>query len=759
MDTEKNFPPYSSKRNGKLPQSLPQSYNPQLDESHEQPLDLSWLFAVVRRRAGAIIGATIVLAAISGSVIVWKSKSVAPTYEGSFRLLVEPVTAQARLAQQFLMSQTESGADIQKIKIDETSLLDYETQIRVLRSPKLITPILEKIQTQYPATSYNSLTSNLTIKRVTFEQDGKLQGTKILQVNYLDSDPTKIRFVLKNVAESYLKYSLDERQSSLRQGIDFLDQQLPTLSTQVNTLQGQLQTLREQYNVINPETAGDLLSEHAMLIQRERLDTEATLAETKVLYTTLQGLLNEDNPTSVLNQNANAYEKLLGEIQNLETKIAIDSSLFREDSPPMKIRREQQENLENISRQQAEGVLEELEGKIEGLEERYQTITKTENQVNQKIRNLPEAARQYHDLQQKLEVATDTLKEFLRKREALKLDAAQQEVPWQLIEGPKIPQNEAGTLTPAESQQTKRQLAIAVLLSFLLGIGIGFMIEVLHTVFHTPEEIKGRTRLPILGVVPFTKKLKKLPKKSNQLAIVSQISGLKSDKKFRLWPSNGDWVNRTNTFSFMEAFRSLYTNIRLLSSKKPIYSLAISSAGTSDGKTTTAMYLAQTAAAIGQRVLLVDADLRCPQLHSRLNLPNMYGLSDIIATDINFDDAIQESGLNENCFVLTAGQSLSDPIKLLSSEKMQKLMDQLPNHFDLVIYDTPPLLGLGDSNLIAAHADGTLLVVGLGKTDRSLLMKALDGLTIAGASILGIVANGIEGYQNHSDATYSRKYG
>ena len=759
MDTEKNFPPYSSKRNGKLPQSLPQSYNPQLDESHEQPLDLSWLFAVVRRRAGAIIGATIVLAAISGSVIVWKSKSVAPTYEGSFRLLVEPVTAQARLAQQFLMSQTESGADIQKIKIDETSLLDYETQIRVLRSPKLITPILEKIQTQYPATSYNSLTSNLTIKRVTFEQDGKLQGTKILQVNYLDSDSAKIRFVLKHVAESYLKYSLDERQSSLRQGIDFLDQQLPTLSTQVNTLQGQLQTLREQYNVINPETAGDLLSEHAMLIQRERLDTEATLAETKVLYKTLQGLLNQDNPTSVLNQNANAYEKLLGEIQNLETKIAIDSSLFREDSPPMKIRREQQENLENISRQQAEGVLEELEGKIEGLEERYQTITKTENQVNQKIRNLPEAARQYHDLQQKLEVATDTLKEFLRKREALKLDAAQQEVPWQLIEGPKIPQNEAGMLIPAESQQTKRQLAIAVLLSFLLGIGIGFMIEVLHTVFHTPEEIKGRTRLPILGVVPFTKKLKKLPKKSNQLAIVSQIAGLKSDKKFRLWSSNSDWVNRTNTFSFMEAFRSLYTNIRLLSSKKPIYSLAISSAGTSDGKTTTAMYLAQTAAAIGQRVLLVDADLRCPQLHSRLNLPNMYGLSDIIATDINFDDAIQESGLNENCFVLTAGQSLSDPIKLLSSEKMQKLMDQLPNHFDLVIYDTPPLLGLGDSNLIAAHADGTLLVVGLGKTDRSLLMKALDGLTIAGASILGIVANGIEGYQNHSDATYSRKYG
>jgi capsular exopolysaccharide synthesis family protein len=198
------------------------------------------------------------------------------------------------------------------------------------------------------------------------------------------------------------------------------------------------------------------------------------------------------------------------------------------------------------------------------------------------------------------------------------------------------------------------------------------------------------------------------------------------------------------TSPLIEAFRSLYTTIRLLNAKKPIHSLAISSAIPGDGKTTVAIYLAATAARIGQRVLLVDTDLRVPQLHNQLDLPNSQGLSDVIASNVPIDDAIQTSSVDDNFFVLTAGQTLSDPIKLLSSDKMNYLMEQFSVQFDLVIYDTPPLLGLGDGNLLAAKADGSLLVVGIEKTNRSLVMKAIDGLKIAGASLLGIVANGVK---------------
>ena len=203
-------------------------------------------------------------------------------------------------------------------------------------------------------------------------------------------------------------------------------------------------------------------------------------------------------------------------------------------------------------------------------------------------------------------------------------------------------------------------------------------------------------------------------------------------------------------YQFLEAFRSLYTNIHLLSAGTAIRSLLVSSAVAGDGKSTVALHLAATAAAVGQRVLLVDADLRCPQLHAKLGLPNVRGLGDAISTDMSLNDAIQRAPNQDNLFVLTAGHIPPDPIKLLSSKKMHYLMEQFQAFFDLVIYDTPPLAGLADTHLIAAHTDATIMVVQIGKTDRSQVRKVLEELKISGASVLGVVANGCKN-SGHSD--------
>jgi capsular exopolysaccharide synthesis family protein len=755
MDTEDNLPPFSSKPNGKLLQSLPPVHTAEAEESSGQTVDLAWVFAVARRRSVIIAGVALVLMVSSGLGLVWSKRKTIPEYQGSFKLLVEPATAEDRLRNQFLMSQNQ-GLDIQSVQLDR-SLLDYETQIRVLKSPQIMNPVVQQLRTRYPDINYNSLLQSLSIERVTFKIDEKQEGTKILEVAYKDKDTKKIEFVLKTIADTYLNYSLQERQKSLNQGLEFIEAQLPNLQQQVDTLQAKLQKLRQQYNMTNPEEANRFLTGHVLEIRTQRLATEVELAETRALYNTLKRQLSEAKPTAVLSSEGEAYRTLISELQKIETQIASDSTRFREDSPPMKALREKQQNLRLLLSQQAEGKLEKVAGQMQGLEDRYKTIVQTENQVNQKLEQLPTVSRQVIDLQQKIDVATNNLKEFLVKRESLKLDAAQQEVPWQLINPPELWRNDKGIVLPVEANSIKRPLVIAVILSWLLGIGVGFLVEILNTVFHTPEEIKGATKLPILGVIPFAKKLQKLPKKLNQVAIVAQVANLPPAKDQLLLAGNDNQPNGYSASPFTEAFRSLYTNIRLLSSQKPIYSLAISSAVPADGKTTIAVYLAQTAAAIGQRVLLVDADLRFPQLHSRLSLPNVQGLSETIATDLDLNDAIQQSPLYDNLFVLTAGRILSDPIKLLSSDRMQYLMEQFQARFDLVIYDMPPLLGLGDGNLLAANADGTLLVVGLEQTDRSQLMKALEGLKISGASILGIVANGMRGHAANSYASYRRR--
>ena len=186
--------------------------------------------------------------------------------------------------------------------------------------------------------------------------------------------------------------------------------------------------------------------------------------------------------------------------------------------------------------------------------------------------------------------------------------------------------------------------------------------------------------------------------------------------------------------------------------------MVVSSAAPGDGKTTTALHLAQAAALMGQRVLLVDANLRLPQLHTRLGLPNRQGLSNLLSQNLNHNDVIQQSPLQDNLFVLTSGQLLPDSIRLLASTRMQHLMMQFQAVFDLVIYDTPHLVGIADANFLADNTDGVLMVVALGQTKLSEAMQVLDGLNSLRLPILGVVANQVEKNINSSSNSYNRHY-
>ncbi|MGL5035887.1 MAG: CpsD/CapB family tyrosine-protein kinase [Microcystaceae cyanobacterium] len=196
---------------------------------------------------------------------------------------------------------------------------------------------------------------------------------------------------------------------------------------------------------------------------------------------------------------------------------------------------------------------------------------------------------------------------------------------------------------------------------------------------------------------------------------------------------------------FLEAFRSLNTSIWLLGGDHPIRSLVVSSATPGDGKSTTSLHLAQAAAAMGQRILLVDADLRRPSIHRYFGLLNTQGLSNIIATGLSPDEAIQRVPQWDNLSVLTAGDMPPDPIRLLTSRRMQELMDiwEKSKAYDLIIYDTPPLLNFADARILGAATAGLILVLKLGKTDRSAFQHVIDDVKMAQVPLLGLVANNI----------------
>ncbi|MGL5196385.1 MAG: tyrosine-protein kinase family protein, partial [Chroococcales cyanobacterium] len=157
--------------------------------------------------------------------------------------------------------------------------------------------------------------------------------------------------------------------------------------------------------------------------------------------------------------------------------------------------------------------------------------------------------------------------------------------------------------------------------------------------------------------------------------------------------------------------------------------------------------------------LLVDADLRRPQIDRRMDLPNVWGLSNLISTDsLNAQDSIQQSAVNQNLYVLTAGQMPPDPARLLSSQRMKQLIDEFKTSFDLVIFDTPPLGAISDAKFLAPHTDGLVMVIGMGKSDRAILREVFDGLKMSRTPVLGLVANGVKQYLPTSYNYYERYY-
>ncbi|MEG4066357.1 polysaccharide biosynthesis tyrosine autokinase [Microcoleus sp. Pol11C2] len=746
MDSRQDYQPFTPKSNAKLPELSAQNYRDHfVEEREEEKLDLSWLLGVVRRRFLVMAAATIALSALAGTAIVATSKSITVEYEGSFSLLVEPATAEGLQSKQLNNTQ---AADLARINIEGISLLDYETQIRILRSPKMMQPVIEELRASYPKMNYSELISKMSIQRISYTKDGKQQGTKILQVRYKDSNRKKIYRVLDKISKAYLDYSLQQRLMGINQGIKFIDTEMPKLRERVEVLQLQVQRLRQQSNLFEPQIEGKSLSEQVQSIRGKQVEIRVQLKGMRNLYQSYEKLLNENNPQGLLMTQGQAYGALLGQIQRIDSELSLKLAQYREDSLPVLALRKSREELVLTATQQArEVVMGNLETQIKEVEARDREMTALQNALNQKIRNFSVTTRQYDNLQRELQVVTKSLSDFLAKREALRIDAAQQQIPWVLINPPEIPLDKFGRPITATVKQTKKQLALAVILSSLLGIAVGLLVEVLNTVFHTPESLRMATRLPILGAIPFTKKVKRRPP-ARQRKLTSARSNSKVEVVELGEPrdtgsmSGGPSILSDLDYQFLEAFRSLYTNIHLLSAGTAIRSLLVGSAVAGDGKSTVALHLAATAAAVGQRVLLVDADLRCPQLHAKLGLPNVRGLGDAISTDLSLNDAIQRAPNQENLFVLTAGQIPPDPIKLLSSKKMQYLMEQFQAFFDLVIYDTPPLAGLADTHLIAAHTDATIMVVQIGQTDRAQVRKVLEELKISGASVLGIVANG-----------------
>ncbi|MBL1173907.1 GumC family protein [Pantanalinema sp. GBBB05] len=672
------------------------------------------------------------------------SLSAPRSYEGSFELLVEPITSQGR--------STDPSALTREGGRDDTNSIDYPTLLQVLQSPELLKRISAQIRPRYPEVTENSLSREILQKTLVIGRVGTniLDSTRTIQVSYTGSDPEKVKFVLEKFAESYLRFSLEDRKNRIGGGVGFIEDQLPALQQRVNSLEAKVQSLKQRYRLTDPEAEGGALSEQFRDVQAQKLETQQQLTEQVTLYNTLRqqlGLSPEQGlAAAALSQNPR-YQDLLNQLEKIDSQIAIKQARFNNESPVVSALIDQQRNIQQLILREAQTTLGMASPNVQtnsrifafqdairialiqqlvqagnssqAIRARGIEIAQTEAFLDQQLRQFPAIVRQYNDLKQQLDIATRTLNQFLLQRETLRVEAAQKEVPWEVISQPNVLTDAAGKPV-ASVGKAKMYPILGLGAGLFLGLLLALLLEKIRDIFFNADDIRDAVQFPYLGTIPMDKGVRAISPAS------SFGGGLKpvlSDK-------------------FQDALSALYTDLRFLDSGKSLRSLAIGSTGVGDGKTTIALHLAQTAAAMGQKVLLVDANLRSPQLHSILGVPNDEGLMDLLNHRIEQPEkVIRTTSLDSRLSVLPAGSITPNATKLLAATEMKQLVNRLSGMFDLVIYDTPHLHGLTDTNFLAAATDGILMVVGVKKTKKSAFFKAVEGLKRYRIPVLGIVAN------------------
>ncbi|WP_414583648.1 GumC family protein [Scytonema sp. PCC 10023] len=740
-------------------------------ESEEESTGFNQVFSVVRRRIGLIASATVIVT----TVAVAFSATRTPKYEGKFQILVEPLkTTDSELL--VLLSET-LKQNVNEITKQNKTELDYQALMEVLKSPKLINPVVQDLKNRYPEINYDQLVASNASGKASPDQVGTLhisrigkgkELSRVIEVRYRESDPKKVEYVLDRVSEAYQNYSKEQQQTNLRQGIKFVEQQIPKMQLRVNALQKQMQMFQQKYSMFNPELQGQQLLNRVDELKAQRRETERRLAEFRSLSASLKKQLAMSENTAIAASalsESPQYQQTLTRLREIETRIATESARLTDDNPVMVNLREQRQKLLPLVQQEAKlalgsnasksassqvGVyqnsvrrdlikqLADSANQIQLLESSLQANSKATLELNQQIQQYPALSRQYANLQRELQVSTDTLNQLLAKQEALRVDAAQQDVPWEVIMPATLPRNKMGELVPV-GLNTERNIVLGGVAGLLLGTLAAFMLENWQNVFHDPEEVKRATKLPILGGIPFHKELRRPISTANkELAYAAQKG------KYRFVPTVKAKNQEYKTTPFTEAFCSLYNRINCLKSEASIRSIAVTSATSGDGKSTVAANLAKIAAQAGQKVLLVDANLRHPQVHHALGLVNTKGLSEVLSEGIDFSDVVGQASREENLFVITAGETPQNPTQLFSSQRMETFVERTHTNYDLVIYDAPHIMGLLDTSILANRVDGVLMVAGLGKTIRSSLQQAVEELKAARGSILGIVADTIE---------------
>ncbi len=537
-----------------------------------------------------------------------------------------------------------------------------------------------------------------------------IRGTDLIEIRVRTSNPSDARMIAETVSDAYRERrkelenkrsdrAMAELREAVRSQEDLVEEKRKVLT----------QLIRTEGVIYSREARG----EGGYTEERQALSAAQKYAELETekikLESQIDTLLRYDGDQLITYAaGLNLPENIIRSLhpQWLEAQRQLEAAKLGglgENHPTVQ---QQMKIIEGLNKDLDEGVValrETLRAQLELVKEQAERLRDKKDKEEAEAVTHGIARYSFDDAKADFETAQALL-------EKLKVKLISEEMQRRISEDPVVVHADPVESQNPVSPNVKMNLALGAVVGLVFGVGIAFFLEYLDTSVKTLEDVERYLQVPVLAVIP------------KEVGILYKQSGMSPDA---------------------EAYRILRTNIEFNRKNPEDNAITIVSGGAGEGKSTTLVNLAYICAQGGYTTLMVDADLRRPRLHTFFDINNSVGLTNYLTTDLMLEDVILQTPV-DNLYFMPSGILPADAAGILNSRRMSELIQDVKQRFDLVLIDSPPILGVSDAAVLASEVDLTMVVIQHRKLPRNMLLRVKSAVENVGGHVIGVVLNNVD---------------
>jgi len=549
-----------------------------------------------------------------------------------------------------------------------------------------------------------------------------IRNSRLVDIGFETRNPALAAQVVNTIARVYIDTSLDTKLKATQEAMNWLNTRVEEERKKVEQAEQALLRYKEQHNIITDfsKDVETITAQKLAALNAQVIDAEAKRVEAETRYKQAAALgktpdMIESIPELLTNDLIKQIKGMEVELYKRRSEL---SKRYGANHPQIIAIQNELDTLQGRKAEEVKRVVNSLYNDYKVAQARELYLKNSLNQQKGESFTLNEKAINYSVLRREAESTKEMYDLVIKRFKETSLTENIRTGNIRIIDPAVVPK------TPVKPKKLQN-LLLGLVIGLVLGVGLAFFLEYLDNTIKVPGDVKERLKIPYLGPVPvFT---------------AADGNPGNPDRK-----PKDDLITLTSPKSTAsEAYRGIRTSILFTAADTAPRAILVASAAPGEGKTVTASNLAVTMAQAGNRVLIIDSDLRRPKLHRVFDLSRDKGISNILAGNCTIDEAIVHSQV-PGIDLIPSGPVPPNPSEMLGSQQMVRLMEAVRGRYDLTIVDSPPITAVTDAVILSRLVDGILLVIRAGETHREIVKNGIGLLKGANARILGAILNGVE---------------